>query len=357
MVEQWVASETLPLPGQGRTWERFEGLADLAAVDLSLARLVEGHVDAVAVLDELGGAATHEEDGNGGARSPARAVWAARRPGELIATPTSTGWELTGEKPFCSGAGLVARALVVADAPDGVRLFDLDVTDVEVVAGTWPAVGMAASASSRVAWRGASVSGCRAVGPPGAYTDRVGFWWGAVGVAACWWGGARALLDTVRCHLDAATAGDVVLAELGAGWARLDAAAAVLRHAAGQIDAAGARRESAAGTGQRSSVAGDRGGEIDAARRIALLTRHVVHDACTVALEAAAAAGGARPVCLDPVQSRRSADLYAYLAQHHRGRDAAALGRLVAEEGPMIGDRVVTGERVVGDERWGADRP
>ena len=44
----------LPLPGGGRTWERWAVLADLAGEDLSLARLSEGHADALAILAELG---------------------------------------------------------------------------------------------------------------------------------------------------------------------------------------------------------------------------------------------------------------------------------------------------------------
>ena len=44
----------LPLPGGGRTRERWAVLADLAGEDLSLARLAEGHADALAILAELG---------------------------------------------------------------------------------------------------------------------------------------------------------------------------------------------------------------------------------------------------------------------------------------------------------------
>ena len=46
----------LPLPGSGRTRERWAALADLAGEDLSLARLAEGHADALAILAELGAA-------------------------------------------------------------------------------------------------------------------------------------------------------------------------------------------------------------------------------------------------------------------------------------------------------------
>ena len=45
----------LPQPGSGATRERWAAFADLAGEDLSLARLAEGHADAVAILAELGG--------------------------------------------------------------------------------------------------------------------------------------------------------------------------------------------------------------------------------------------------------------------------------------------------------------
>ena len=47
----------LPLPGGGRTGERWAVLAELAGEDLSLARLAEGHADALAILAELGAGA------------------------------------------------------------------------------------------------------------------------------------------------------------------------------------------------------------------------------------------------------------------------------------------------------------
>ncbi len=43
----------LPLPGQGRTALLWEALARLAAVDLTLARVVEPHLDAVAILAQV----------------------------------------------------------------------------------------------------------------------------------------------------------------------------------------------------------------------------------------------------------------------------------------------------------------
>ena len=106
----------LPLPGGGRTCERWAVLADLAGEDLSLARLAEGHADALAILAELGEPAP-----------PAGSRWgagAAQPPGPgLTASRAGRGWRLDGIKQYCSGAHSVTDALVTATTPDGSRLF------------------------------------------------------------------------------------------------------------------------------------------------------------------------------------------------------------------------------------------
>ena len=43
----------LPMPGAGRTLQRWQAFAAVAAHDLSLAKLYEGHTDALAILAEL----------------------------------------------------------------------------------------------------------------------------------------------------------------------------------------------------------------------------------------------------------------------------------------------------------------
>ena len=72
-------------------------LADVARVDLALARLVEGHADALRILDQAGG-------------SPAAGVygvWASRSAGTGVrAEGVDGGWRLSGELRFVSGIGL-----------------------------------------------------------------------------------------------------------------------------------------------------------------------------------------------------------------------------------------------------------
>ena len=110
----------LPLPGSGATMERFAALADLAGEDLSLARLGEGHADAVAILAELGGPSPVPGSRWG--------VWAANPPGPNVTAERRGGtWVLRGTKQYCSGARICTHALVTAAAGDEQRLFAVTV--------------------------------------------------------------------------------------------------------------------------------------------------------------------------------------------------------------------------------------
>ncbi|GAA1088245.1 acyl-CoA dehydrogenase family protein [Nocardiopsis metallicus] len=129
----------LPLPGAGRTRERWRCLRRLAERDLSLARLAEGHADAVAILAELGGPPP--------APGQVWGVWAAHPPGTVLrAVPSNGRWSLHGTKPFCSGAHTCTHALVSAETEAGRRrLFTVDTGRAEPLPDTWASAGMAAS--------------------------------------------------------------------------------------------------------------------------------------------------------------------------------------------------------------------
>jgi alkylation response protein AidB-like acyl-CoA dehydrogenase len=268
-----------------------------------LGRLVEGHADAVAILAEAGRMPACEA---------AYGVWAAKSPDtRLKAEDRGNGWLLHGAKPFCSGAGTCDRALVTAESNVGELLFDVDLDQpgVQPIAETWPAVGMAGSDSRAVRFDQAQAGEGAQVGRPGFYTGRPGFWHGGVGVAACWYGGARALVDH---SVLAGASGEAELAQLGTALATVDALWALLARAAAGID-----EDPADWLGQ--------------GRRRALTARHAVYTGSLTILANINGAGGARPWCLHAGQSQRAADLYSYLAQHHPGRDGAALGRLSVE--------------------------
>lgn len=289
----------LPLPGAGRTADRWLALAELSAADLVLGRLAEAHADAVAILSELSGPSP------GGLWG----VWAAEPPSARVrATQTEQGWVLDGRKAWCSGAALLDHALVTAHADDGRRLFAIDVGDALPVPDSWAAVGMAASGS--IALDLADVTAV-AVGGPEAYLERPGFWHGGAGVAACWYGGA---LGAARSLLAAGRARPLdphALAHLGAVDALVSGLAAHLAVAAAEIDA-------------------DPVGRSAQLRAVRLRAR--AEAGATEVLDRVGRALGAGPLCLDSVQARRAADLPVYLRQSHAERDLADLGELAIQD-------------------------
>ena len=294
----------LPLPGGGRTRERWTVLAALAGQELSLARLAEGHTDALAILAELGAAPPPAGTRWG--------VWAAQPPGPgLTARWTGDGWRLDGTKQYCSGARSCTDVLVTATAPDGDRLFAVSTRDLWPVPGSWPATGMAASDTLDV--RFADIA-AEPLGDPGSYINRPGFAHGGAGVAACWYGGARAVGQTLLSAAAGRDVGPHALAHLGAVDIALHSAKTALDVAAAEIDA-------------------DPYDRADGGRLRALRVRALVEGVATEVTHRVGRALGAGPLCRDEAHSRRVADLTVYLRQHHAERNLAELGALVTSRG------------------------
>ncbi|MCV2491384.1 acyl-CoA dehydrogenase family protein [Geodermatophilus sp. YIM 151500] len=287
-----------PLPGTGATLARWQALAALGERDLSLARLAEGHADALAVLAELGGPAVPA-----GCRL---GVWAAEPPdARLVARGAGGGWRLSGRKAWCSGARTLTHALVTAATDDGPRLFLLDLAagGVRVDATVWRGPGMAAADTADVHLDDVPAD---PVGPVGGYTGRPGFWHGGIGVAAVWTGGARA----VATRLTAAGDGDpFVSAALGAADVELHGVDAALRVAAAEVDAGP--------------------GDLPAARVRAMRVRALAARGAEDVLRLVGHALGPGPLAHDAEHARRVADLTVYLRQHHAERELAALGDLL----------------------------
>ena len=299
----------LPLPGHGRTRVRWAALAGLAETDLSLARLSEGHADAIAILGELGGS-----PGTPGTPHTRWGVWAARPPGTSLSAQQRDGtWWLAGTKQYCSGARVCTHALVTADTAGGVRLFAVRISEdgVRPIPGSWPAVGMAGSDTLDVRFGNVPAE---PVGPPGGYTARPGFGHGGCGVAACWYGGARGLARPLLAAARDRDIGPHAFAHLGAIDIGLRTASTALDQAADEIDDDPLDRK-------------------DAAARRTLRVRTLVEGVAADVMTRVGHALGAGPLGHDAGHARRAADLMVYLRQHHAERDLEGLGRLVARDG------------------------
>jgi alkylation response protein AidB-like acyl-CoA dehydrogenase len=293
-----VCGETLPCPGSGRTAKRHTRLLEFGREDLSLARLAEAHFDALAILEEAG-------------RKPEPnklyGVWASERRGREVTVQEGGGeYLLSGQKPFASGAGLVARALVTAGGEQPL-LFDVDLraneNSIDIDLTDWKASAFAQTNTGKVTFRNLHVPRQSLLCDRGWYLKRIGFWHGACGPAACWAGGAIGLIDSARTQ---SRSDPHTLAHLGAMEALAWSMRACLETAGSEIDA------------QPQDAL--------AARLRALMLRHVVEQGCVEISERFARAYGPHPLAYDADILLRHQELALYLRQCHGERDLEGIG-------------------------------
>jgi hypothetical protein len=294
----------LPQPGGGQTAGRWAALAAAAEINLTVARVLEAHTDALAILAEAG---EPEPDGSWG-------VFAAEAaPHRLEAREVAGGTVLAGVKPWCSLAARLDAALVTAHAGDGRQLFRVSLRHPSVTPEppqTWVARGLRNVTSAAVRF---DDTPARPVGPPGWYLTRPGFAWGGIGVAACWHGGARGVQGTL-VRASAGRTGDLAALHAGIVDAELHASEAALTGAAALVDA-----------GEAEGTAG---------QVLGLRVRAVVAGAVERTLRQAGHALGPAPLAFDEDHARRVADLELYVRQHHAERDLARLGAAVLADQP-----------------------
>ena len=310
-----AGADRIPHPGTGSTRARWAALATLGAADLTVARALEPHLDAIAILAEAGR--------SDAAPAGLLGVYAAEGPGHRLTARVGAvergepTWSLSGSKPWCSLADRVGGLLVTAWVDDRRRgLFLVDRSGdhgerLTVEATPWHARGLTAVHSPTTHFDEVRAV---AVGGAGWYLERPGFAWGGMGVAAVWFGGAVAVARRMADHARSRTPDQVALMHLGRTEAAVHRARCVLADAADAVDEGSAK--GAAGA------------------RLALTVRQVVRQSVEEVLTEAAHAMGPAPLVHDEEHARRVADLQVYVRQEHAERDAAALGRAVLEEEP-----------------------
>ncbi len=302
----------IPAPGVGRTAERWSALATAARLDVGAARVLEPHLDALAILDEAratGALAADALDDLAVTAESSWGVYAAEGPERLEATIDDDGcWHLTGTKSWCSLATDLSHALVTAwVSPETRRLFAVSLRQpgVHTHRGPWVSRGLSRIVSAPVDFRGTRAI---PVGDDGWYLRRSGFSWGGIGVAAVWWGGVAPLLDALTAAASGPRADQLAESLLGEADAASWSMRAALADAAHRIDA----------DPQRSAKL--------LAERVRAITAAAVERIVTISGHAL----GPGPLTSDEEFARRVSDLRIYLRQHHAERDLARLGRAVA---------------------------
>ncbi|MEO6413609.1 MAG: acyl-CoA dehydrogenase family protein [Pedococcus sp.] len=301
----------VPRPGHGRTAELWSALATLGAVDLTVARAVEPHLDALTILAE---ADVLTE------AAPAATTWgvyAAETPKQRLTAVNAGGaWVMDGHKPWCSLAGRVSHALVTAWVDDSTRrLFAVDLGSRGVrpaeADGVWVSHGLPQISSCGVDFD--RVEG-DPVGEPGWYLTRPGFAWGGVGVAAVWYGGAVAVARRVLRHVAQRSPDQIAHLQVG----RLDLALSASREA---LAAAATAADSAPNEAGSSALE-------------AVRARSLVAETVETVIRVADHAMGPAPLTHDAEHAQRISDLRLYVRQHHAERDVVDLGDRVLRSTP-----------------------
>ncbi len=292
--------QPIPILAEGDTAVRWATLYRWARTgSVSVARLAEAHLDAISIF--LDANQTPEPDCIYG-------VWASGGPSDTTLY-NSEDKSLTGGKPFASGVGVVDRALVTARDLDGANwLLDVDVSDLPLPE-PWATPALVDTCTGHVALE---TRRAKPVGKPDFYLDRVNFWHGAVGPAACWAGAASGIVDFVTEEL---AEDPYRRAAQGKMLAQQWLLEAMLRQNGEFIDADSASAH--------------------VARAQAHTVRHLIERSCATIVDSLSQAFGPRPFTSDPELAQRVMDVQLYCRQQHGDRDLAALAK-AAYDGALL---------------------
>jgi hypothetical protein len=316
-----LAFNAQPGPTRPPAHTELDLVRRVAAADGSVGRIFDGHLNAVERLAVQAPEAIRDAELGAVASGTLLAgIWGGdptNGEGPPASVVTAGGVEtLGGVKTFCSGAGGVQRAIVIARDPDGGPPLSVwvDVSDpntVEIDRSWYRAHGLAASASHRVIFHSAPV--IARIGGPGAISAQPWFGRDALRTAASWAGMAdtacRAALEClagrpVRTELEALAAGRILTTRRTIDvW---------LDHCATAMDEPGRDLNSTA-----------------------LHARTAIAAACRELVDEAARACGSHPFARAAALDRAKRDLDLFLLQHRlepklARHGAEALDRLAA---------------------------
>ncbi len=185
----------------GGTQDAFDALRAIARANLSVARLFEGHMNAVKLVTLYANERLREETFSAVRDGALLGVWGADNPGEPLAYDAASG-RLHGAKRFASGLGLVNHAIVSVAGEDGPQLLVVPTGDGQRSdASGWHMGGMRATQSGRYDFDGLAIEPHQELGRPGDYLREPFFEGGIWRYCAAHLGAAEALYRAMRTEL------------------------------------------------------------------------------------------------------------------------------------------------------------
>ncbi|MGM8899289.1 MULTISPECIES: acyl-CoA dehydrogenase [unclassified Psychrobacter] len=295
-------SDEIPHPANGtdsvnesnsRTLVRWQVLAYVASIDLTIVKWFESHLDALSILHELG---------YGKAVKGLCAVWASEGHPHPIRYQQG---KISGTKAWCSGANIVNYGVMTYRDEHGrsqLLVVDMQQDGIAIDNSGWQAVGMQATDTAAITFEQVTAN---TAGEADAYLERVGFWHGAAGVAACWYG-AASCIATYLMQSYQKKPNDYKAMYLGQVSTALSVTQQYFHHVAQLIDTQPTLSHELA---------------------IRELRAHVEQVARQV-IESAGQALGAAPFCGNAHFARLSADLSVFIRQSHGAFDLQKIGEL-----------------------------
>ncbi len=150
----------------------IEVLSRLGGADLSLARLYEGHLNALQLIALYGDDSQRKTLGQATRSGAFYGVWGADGSPAFSASANADGsLTLAGTKRYASGLGLVTKALIPLSAgADGMRLILVDVDDPHRCdLAAWDMRGMRGSRSGTYDFEGLTIGADAEIGKAGDY--------------------------------------------------------------------------------------------------------------------------------------------------------------------------------------------
>jgi alkylation response protein AidB-like acyl-CoA dehydrogenase len=195
----------------------FEALMALGEVNLPVARIYEGHVNAVRLVMDHGSAEQCQSFAGQVSGGAIAGVWGADGSRHVTVNDSV----LTGVKTFASGMGDVSIAVLTAKTPNGLQMILADVTDpTRFDHGAWDMLAMVGSRSGQFDCAGLSAQRNQQIGVPDALFAEPAFHGGIWRIIACYSGAMTALARELRRQIEHKTSAADALS-----WHRLGLAA------------------------------------------------------------------------------------------------------------------------------------
>lgn len=186
----------------------FEILRILGRSNVALARLFEGHLNAIKLLAVHGTPAQMQTAVADVSTGHLFAIWNTEAPPGLSLEATENGYVLKGSKLFASGVGHVERAVVSARLADGAMVLaalSFDVTSLPFSHVGWDVSGVRGASTGVIDLTGLPVAQSQIIGTKGDYYKEPDFSAGAWRTLPVQVGAMEALYALFRAALIATT--------------------------------------------------------------------------------------------------------------------------------------------------------